>query len=250
MDQGSFFMTRLLPALSLGIAAIAAVPAGAQVALPMATVVPDGTVLDVSATGRVSRTPDLATITAGVVTQAPVAATAMADNARQMDAVVKALKAAGIAARDLSTSNVALSPQYRYQDGKPPVVTGYQATNSVAVRFRDIAKSGTVLDALVRAGANQIDGPNLSLSDPEAALDEARAQAVAKARARAELYAKAAGMTVARIVAIDEAGDNGGDRPRPMAMLRAAPMAADAATVVLPGETDVTASINVRFLLK
>ncbi|PMV14471.1 hypothetical protein C1Y27_31590, partial [Pseudomonas sp. GW704-F2] len=79
----------------------------------MATVVPDGTVLDVNATGRVSRTPDLATITAGVVTQAPAAATALSDNARRMDAVVKALKAAGIAARDLSTSNVGLSPQYR-----------------------------------------------------------------------------------------------------------------------------------------
>lgn len=248
-------MNRLLPArslgtvMALGLAGAVALPAAAQVALPMATVVPDGTVLDVHATGRVSRMPDLATITAGVVTQAPVAA-AMSENAQRMDAVVKALKAAGIAARDLSTSNVALSPQYRYQDGKPPVVTGYQASNSVAVRFRDIARAGAVLDALVRAGANQIDGPNLSLSDPEAALDEARAQAIAKARARAELYAKAAGLSVGRIVAIDEAGDNGGDRPRPMPMMARAAVQSDAETVVLPGETDVTASVNVRFLLR
>lgn len=247
-------MTRLLPALALSLAGslagVAALPAAAQVALPMATVVPDGTVLDVAATGRVSRTPDLATITAGVVTQAPVAAAALADNAKAMDAVVKALKAAGTAARDLTTSNVSLAPQYRYQDGKPPVVTGYQATNSVAIRFRDIARSGAVLDALVRAGANQIDGPNLSLSDPEAALDEARTQAISKARARAELYAKPAGLSVARIVAIDEAGDSGGDRPRPMPMLARAAMAPQAETVVLPGETDVTATVNVRFLLK
>lgn len=243
-------MTRMLPALMLSAAAVLALPAGAQVALPMATVVPDGTVLDVTATGRVSRTPDLATITAGVVTQAPLAADALSENARRMDAVIKALKAAGLAARDLSTSNVALSPQYRYQDGKPPVVTGYQATNSVAIRFRDIARAGAVLDALVRAGANQIDGPNLSLSDPEAALDEARTQAIAKARARAELYAKAAGLSVARIVAINEAGENGGDRPRPMPMMARAAVQSDAETVVLPGETDVSASVNVRFLLK
>lgn len=243
-------MNRMLSGVMLVSGLAAALPAAAQVAVPMATVVPDGAVLDVSATGRVSRTPDLATITAGVVTQAPVAATALSDNARRMDAVVKALKAAGIAARDVSTSNVALSPQYRYEDKHPPVVTGYQASNAVTIRFRDIAKAGTVLDALVRAGANQIDGPNLSLSDPEAALDEARTQAIARARARAELYAKAAGLSVARIVAIDEGGENAGDRPRPMAMLRASAVQSDAETTVLPGETDVTASVNVRFLLK
>lgn len=243
-------MNRLLPALMLSAAAVMAMPAAAQVALPMATVVPEGTVLDVTTTGRVSRTPDLATITAGVVTQAPVAAAALSENAQRMDAVIKALKAAGLAARDLSTSNVALSPQYRYQDGKPPVVTGYQASNSVAIRFRDIARAGAVLDALVRAGANQIDGPNLSLSAPNAALDEARTQAIAKARARADLYAKAAGLSVVRIVAINEAGENGGDRPRPMPMMARAAVQSDAETVVLPGETDVTASVNVRFLLK
>ncbi len=243
-------MNRMLSGMALILGSAAALPAAAQVALPMATVVPDGTVLDVNATGRVSRTPDLATITAGVVTQAPAAATALSDNARRMDAVIRALKAAGIAARDLSTSNVGLSPQYRYAEKQPPVITGYQASNSVAIRFRDIARSGAVLDALVRAGANQIDGPNLSLSDPEAALDEARTQAITKARARAELYAKAAGLTVARIVAIGEAGENGGDRPRPMPMMRASMAQADAETTVLAGETDVTAAVNVRFLLK
>ncbi|KTT71483.1 SIMPL domain-containing protein [Sphingomonas endophytica] len=240
-------MFRLLSGCVLSIAAL---PAAAQVALPMATVVPEGTVLDVSATGRVSRTPDLATISAGVVTQAPVAANALSENARRMAAVTAALKAAGIAARDLSTSNVALSPQYRYQDNQPPAITGYQATNSVTIRFRDIARAGAVLDALVRAGANQIDGPNLSLSDPEGALDEARTQAIGRARARAELYAKAAGLSVGRIVAIDEAGNNDGGQPiRPM-MMRASMGKAEADTAVLPGETDVTATVNVRFLLK
>lgn len=244
-------MKPFLGGLALLIAGTSILPAAAQTPLPMATVVPDGTILDVSATGKVSRTPDLATITAGVVTQGTAAAGALSENAQRMDAVVKALKAAGIAARDLSTSNVALSPQYRYEENKPPVITGYQASNSVTIRFRDIARAGAVLDALVRAGANQIDGPALSLSDPEGALDEARTQAVARAKARAELYAKAAGLTVARIVSIDEAGSNEGDRPRPpMMMMRASMAKAEADTMVLPGETDISATLNVRFLLK
>ncbi|PZQ61609.1 MAG: hypothetical protein DI544_02875 [Sphingomonas taxi] len=244
-------MNRPLTGCALFLAGVAALPAAAQTPLPMATVVPDGTILDVTAQGRVSRTPDLATIGAGVVTQAPVAAAALAENARRMDGVVKALKAAGIAARDLSTSNVALSPQYRYEEKRPPVITGYQASNAVTIRFRDIAKAGAVLDALVRAGANQIDGPTLSIAEPDAALDEARTLAVTRARARADLYARAAGLSVARIVAIEEAGENGGERPRPPVMMRmSAAEASDAATTVLPGETSVTADVRVRFLLK
>lgn len=244
-------MQRILAGCALILAGSTGQVASAQTPLPMATVVPDGTILDVSATGRVSRVPDLATIRAGVVTEGPVAAQALADNARRMDAVVKALRAAGIAARDLSTSNVTLSPQYRYEEKRPPAITGYQANNSVTIRFRDIARAGTVLDALARAGANQIDGPALSLSDPDGALDEARAQAITRARARAALYAKAAGLTVDRMVAIEESGENDGGPTRPMAMMvRSSAMQGDAATTVLAGETDVTATVRVRFLLK
>ncbi|WP_298813221.1 SIMPL domain-containing protein [uncultured Sphingomonas sp.] len=225
--------------------------AAAQVALPAQPVV-DGTLLEVSATGRVTRAPDQAVIRAGVVTQAATAAAATQENAARMAQVIASLKSAGIQPRDLSTSNVSLQPQYRYADNQPPVVTGYQASNSVSVRFRDIARSGAVLDALVKAGANQIDGPSLSLSQPDAALDAARADAVARARARATLYAQAAGLRVERIVSISEAGENDGGQPQPPVMFRVRAMAAEsnAATQVLPGETDVTATINVRFVLK
>ncbi|MBN9926995.1 SIMPL domain-containing protein, partial [Listeria monocytogenes] len=82
------------------------------------------------------------------------------ENGTRMTRVLAALKKAGVAARDVRTANVSLSPQYRYADGQAPVVTGYQASNSVAVRFRDVAKSGAILDALVAEGANQIDGPS------------------------------------------------------------------------------------------
>lgn len=212
-------------------------------------ILPDATVLDVVATGEVTRTPDVATLRAGVVTQGPTAATALAENATRMERVVAALRAAGIAPRDIATSAVTLTPQYRYAENQPPAIIGYQATNTVSVKFRDIARSGAALDALVKAGANQIDGPQMTLDQPDAALDEARTDAIRRARARAELYAKAAGLRVERIVSIGETGENPGDGPRPPVVYARA-MKADAATTVLPGETEVSVTVAVRFLLK
>jgi len=239
-------MRHLLAAIAL--AAPLATPALAQDHAQSA-ILADGTLLDVVAEGRTTRVPDLATIRAGVVTQAPTAAAALQDNADRMARVLAALKAASIAERDIATARVALSPQYRYADNQPPAITGYQASNSVTIRFRDIAKSGAILDALVKQGANQIDGPNLALDDPDAALDEARTDAVKRARARAELYAHAAGLSVSRIVSISEAGEHGGGSPPPVPILYAA-RAKAADTAIVAGETDVTATLNVRFLLK
>lgn len=210
----------------------------------------DGTVLEVSAEGRTTRVPDVATIRAGVVSQAPTAAAALADNAQRMARVLAALKRAGIADRDVQTANVALAPQYRYAENQPPSITGYQATNGVSIRFRDIARAGPALDVLVAQGANQIDGPSLALDNPDAALDEARADAIKRARARADLYARAAGLSVARILSINEAGENaGGPPPGPVFYARAAKAEA-ADTAIAAGERDVTATVSVRFLLK
>ena len=208
----------------------------------------DGTILSVSAQGRVSRVPDVATIRAGVVTQGTSAAGALSDNAARMDRVVAALRAAGIAPRDLSTASVSLQPQYRYLDGQAPTVTGYQATNSVSVRFHDVARAGRVLDALVAQGANQIEGPTLSLENPDAALDEARADAVRRARARADLYARAAGLRVDRILSMSEGGEQEA-APAPV-LYRMRAEAAAPATPLLPGQTEVTATLSVRFLLR
>lgn len=229
----------------IALSAMAITPAVAQVAPATGPI--DGTILDVSATGKTTRTPDLATVSAGVVTQAPTAAQAMSDNANRMAAVLAALKSAGIAARDIQTASVSLQPQYRYQDNKPPEITGYQASNTVTVKFRDIAKAGPILDVLVAQGANQINGPSLSLAEPDAALDEARTDAIKRARARAELYAKAAGLNVVRILTISETGD----LPPPV-MPVAYAMRADkaGATAIAPGENDVTVTVSVRFLLK
>jgi uncharacterized protein YggE len=241
-------MRLLATAAVITLSSIAVAPALAQTIPVAPAVIPDGTLLDITATGKTTRVPDLATIRAGVVTQAPTAAAALSDNANRMSAVLSALKRAGIQPRDVATANVSLQPQYRYEDNKPPVITGYQATNNVSIRFRDIAKSGQILDALVAQGANQIDGPNLSLDQPDAALDEARVDAVKRAQARAELYAKATGLSVSRILTIAEGGEIAGPPP-PMPVYRmAAAKAAD--TQVLPGESDVTVTITVRFLLK
>jgi uncharacterized protein YggE len=204
-----------------------------------------GTRLDISATGESHRTPDVATVSAGVVTQAGNAVKAMADNAARMTATIAALRRAGVEERDIRTQAIRLNPQYRYADGQPPALTGYQATNSVAVTLRDLPQAGAVLDALVAAGANEINGPNLAVAHPEAALDEARTDALAKARARAELYAKAAGLHVSRIVAISE---NGSGEPvvRPMQIMVTAKRAA---TPIAAGDETMGVTLNVTFEL-
>lgn len=228
----------------------AAVPAmaGAQNTVGAVPIQPDGTVLDVSAEGRTTRVPDVATIRSGVVTQAATASAALSENNARMARVLAAVKRAGVADRDIQTANVSLSPQYRYENNQPPQLTGYQATNTLAIRFRAIDRAGPILDALVKEGANQIDGPNLSLDNPDAALDEARADAIKRARARADLYAKAAGMSVVRILSISEGGENAGGPQPPMMYARAKAEGDNMA--IAAGERDVTATLNVRFLLK
>lgn len=234
-------------------ATLAGAPAAAQqgAAQTVEPLVPaSGAVLEVSAEGRTTRVPDLATIRAGVVSQAATAAAALSDNAQRMARVLTALKRAGVADRDIATATVNLAPQYRYADNQPPAITGYQATNSVTIRFRDVARSGAILDALVAQGANQIDGPTLSIDKPDAALDEARTDAVKRARAKADIYAAAAGLRVVRVVSISEAGQDsgGGDPVRPMMMMRVRAEAAP--TQIAPGERDVTVTLSVRFLLQ
>jgi len=204
-----------------------------------------GTELDVSATGTSTRAPDIAQISAGVVTQALRAGDAMAANAKAMTATIAALKRAGVADRDIQTQSISLQPQYRYGDNQPPQLTGYQASNRVSVRIRDLAGAGGVIDALVSAGANQIEGPTLTVEHPETALDEARTKALAAARARADLYAKAAGLSVRRIVRISES--DGVPIIRPMAMMAANKRAE--ATPVEPGEQELTVNLSVVFEL-
>jgi len=237
----------LLAGLALGAAAIASTGADAQQSTITQTIA--GTRLDVSATGEVTRVPDVAVITAGVVSRAATATEAIQDAATRMERVRAALKKANVADRDIQTTNVSLSPEYRYPENQSPQLTGYSASNQVTVRFRDIKASGGILDALVSQGANQISGPNLVVDKPEAALDEARALAIANGRQRAELYARSLGLRVARVVALSESGGYYAPPPAPPPppMMARAEMAQ---TTIDPGEQKLQVTVQMTFELQ
>ena len=220
--------------------------ATAQVGAPVPII--EGTRLDIVATGESLRTPDIVVINAGIVTEAPTASEALRANNRQMNGVFRALQSAGFADRDIQTASISLSPRYDYSNRNDRRLLGYTASNQLTIRFRDVDQAGTVIDMLVSQGVNQINGPSFQVDSPEEALDEARRDAITTARARAELYAAAAGMRVVRIVSISEAGAS---RP-PVVMQRMASAAMDMAesVPVAPGEQRLTANVSVTFELQ
>ena len=236
----------LMSALALGAAAIpASAPAQQAVtAVPMLS----GTRLDISATGEVTRVPDVAIISAGVQTLQPTATAAIEENAARMERVRAALKRAGIEDKDIQTSSISLNPEYQYDQNQPPRLTGYRASNSVNVRFRDLKRTGTILDALVAQGANTISGPNLTIDKPEAALDEARAKAIANGRARAELYARALGMQVVRLLSVSESGGYAVPPPMPVVMMAQERGMAD--TKIDPGTQQLQVSLAMSYELR
>ena len=236
----------LLTAITLGAAAL---PASAMAQTAPVPVI-SGTRLDISATGEVTRVPDLAIISAGVQTLQPTASAAIEENAARMERVRAALKRAGIDDKDIQTSTISLNPEYQYDQNKPPRLTGYRATNTVNVKFRDLKRSGAILDALVAEGSNQISGPNLTIDKPEAAYDEARVKAIAAGRARAELYARALGKRVVRLLTVSESG--GYQMPPPMPVAYARDMAAQAVakTEIDPGTQQLQVTLSMSFELQ
>lgn len=245
MSRQTFRPLLLAAALAIGISSMTAC---AQTPNTPSTVATDSTLLSVSANAEARRVPDVATLSTGVVTRAGDANAAMRANAVQMDKVMSAIRAAGIAERDVQTSGVNLNPDYRYEENKPPVITGYQASNTVNIKVRDLSKLGKVLDTLVASGANQVNGPNFEIDKPEAVYDEARQAALAKAQARAAMYAKTLGLQVRRIVSISEGG--GFQPPMPMPMMAMASRGkAEADTAISPGETSLSANLDVVFEL-
>lgn len=206
------------------------------------------TTLQISADASVNREPDIAFIMAGVTSEAETAQQAMSENSTAMNGVFDALKAAGVAQRDLQTSNFSLNPRYDYsnRNGGPPKLIGYTASNQLSVKVRDLDELGETMDALVEAGGNTFSGLRFALDDDRAAKNEARRLAMAEAITRAELYASAAGYEVARIVTLSESG---GYRPQPMMMARAE-MAMDKATPIASGEVSYSMTVNVMFELR
>jgi uncharacterized protein YggE len=206
----------------------------------------------VTGQGTTMARPDMAVLTAGVVSEAATATEALAANSRSTAAVIDQLKAGGIEAADLQTSGFSLQPVYAYpqqQDGsnpQPPRITGYSVTNTVSVRVRDLARLGSVMDAAVSAGANSVNGVTFLVSRESELLDRARQDAVADARRKAALYASAAGARLGAVTTLTEQVTQA--PPRPMYRMRAD--AAAASVPVEAGESELRIEIAVTFALE
>ncbi|UWU77233.1 SIMPL domain-containing protein [Bradyrhizobium huanghuaihaiense] len=203
--------------------------------------------ISVSGEASVSVAPDLAQIDAGVANDAKTAKEASDANNAAMGKVLLALKGAGIAEKDYQTSRLSLQPQYgqNKSTGASPV-TGFRASNRVTVKIRDVTKVATIIDTLVSAGANDIGNISFEVTQASKLLDDAREQAVADARRKAEVYAKATGVTLGSPLSISE-----GSAPMPLFKGRMAqePMARVSAAVA-PGEETLSVTVNVSWAIK
>lgn len=207
-----------------------------------------GPVVELSVTETVKARPDLATVSAGVTTQATTAVEAMRLNAARMDAVVQRIRALGIAGDDIQTTGIDLGAQVDYdQPRQRQVFRGYQASNRVSVILRKVPDTGRVLDALVAAGATDISGPTFSIDDDTAPRAQARKAALDKARGQAEEYARWAGFSGVRLLQISEAVNPG--RPMPMMMEARAASIDVKATPVEPGLVGTMFTVNVTYEL-
>lgn len=239
----------LLLAASAALMAPAMATAQQQGAVSM--VPASGPLLSLSVTESIESAPDMATVNTGVQTSALAAKDAMAQNAAQMDKLIAALLKGGIARKDIQTSGINLSPRYDYSnrtEGEGPRFLGYEASNQLTVQVRKLDKAGELVDAMVTAGATNINGPTFGIAEPDKLLDQARTKALATAQTRANLYAQATGYRSAKLIAISEGG--GFQPPMPVFGMRA--MSADAApqTKIEPGQISSAMSLNVQYVLE
>lgn len=234
---------RPLPATgALVLAALVAAPLHAQQPpFPPQSLRPAVTVVGEA---QVTVAPDTARIEAGVSNMARTAKAASESNNLAMGKVLLELKSAGIESKDIQTSQLSLQPQYASNRPGPSEITGYQASNIVTVKLRDVSKVASVIDALVGAGANEIRGISFLVSDASQRMDEARSQAIADAKRKAEIYAKAAGVSLGPAVSIAE-------QPNPnIVPMRRMAVNMPAAAQVAPGEETLSISVTVGFALK
>lgn len=225
----------------------AAMPAGAAAAT--VEIEAEGPVVELNIFESVSAEPDIVTIGAGVSTEAPSATEALRANSAEMQKVIATLKRQGVAERDIQTTGINLNARYDYdQSSRRQIFRGYEASNRVSVKLRKIGETGAVLDALVSAGATDLNGPSFSLENDEPAKDAARKRALERAKARAEDYASQLGYDGARVLAISESMT--GNSPMPeRAMLRAASDSVAAAPPVQPGMVSTGISITIKYEL-
>ncbi len=226
-------------ALALALLVLPATPALAQEAPPARIAQ-----LSLSATGEVALVPDQATVSVGVISRGDTAADALRANARSMDGVFSELRRAGVAERDIQTSQLSVNPVYaRYNSNsnEQPRIIAYEARNTVSALVRDLDRVGPAIDAMFEAGANSLNGVQFSSSRTAEARDEARRLAVANLNARRDLYAEAAGFDIVRILNFAESGSIS---PQPMAMMARAEFASDLGTQVAAGELTISATVS------
>jgi uncharacterized protein YggE len=223
---------------------VAVVLAGGLLAAPVLAEDAPIATISVSGEAQVSAPPDLAQIDAGVSTEAKTAREASEANNTTMGKVLLALKGAGIDEKDYQTSRLSLQPQYAPNRSGPNAVVGYRAANRVTIKLRDVTKVAGTIDLLVAAGANELGGISFMVSAASKLLDDAREQAIADARRKAEIYAKAAGVALGSPVSISEEGAPG---PMPFRKM-AAGMAASAP--VAQGEETLQVTVSVSWAIK
>jgi uncharacterized protein len=222
----------------------------APLAAQNAAQVPPPETISVTGTGTATLTPDRFTFTAGVQSTAPTVEEAVNDNNAKMSAVIAALKRAGATDQEIRTSNFSIFPQQVYEQGKPPRITGYQATNSVAVTKRDIAAASKLLQVAINGGVNETSGLNFEVSEPSRGRDQGLRAAFDDARSKAALLAQAAGRTLGRALTISEVGQSQ-PGPRPVfAMAGVAKAQAVSAPPVESGSRELTYTISVVFEMR
>jgi uncharacterized protein YggE len=231
-----------LTALALTAVAPAAAPIAAQEpAPPIAREFP--ATISGSASSEVKFVPDRATIRISVQTRATSAAEAASQNARKQNAVLSALRSLGMSNEQLSTADYSVSPEYRYEPNKSPILVGYTVTNSIVADVRDVAQIGKVLDAALANGANMVSSLEFYSSNTDAARRQAVASAVAKAKAEADVAARAAGGTLGTLMQLNISGGAYPPPPRPMMASNFAGKSAEA-TPINPGEQTITVSVT------
>lgn len=199
--------------------------------------------ITVTGQGHAQAEPDIATLSIGVETEAKTPGEALADNARRMTKVMTRLKDAGVAAKDMQTSQLGIWPVFA--DRQPPGRTvGYRTSNQLSVTIRDIDRLGSVLDEAVADGANRVNGPTFSIADPEPLSAAARDAAVMNAIAKAKRYAAAVDVELGSVISINEIDD----KPIIHRQLRAETMATS--TPIAPGETTIVASVTMTFAIE
>jgi uncharacterized protein YggE len=225
-------------------ASLAAILAGILLATPALAQTASPAMISVTGEATVSVAPDLAQIDAGVTSEAKTAREASDANNAAMGKVLLALKSASIDEKDFQTSRLSLQPQAAPNRPGPASIVGYRASNRVTIRLRDVTKVASVIDTLVAAGANDVGGINFTVSQASKLLDEAREQAIADARRKADIYAKAAGVSLGAPLSITEEGGHG---PIPYRRM-AAGMAAS--TPVAQGEETLQVTVSVSWAIK